>query len=78
MSAINTTLKEAVVAGVASKVETFRFDDPKFAQIEPTTTGTTRRVDSSVTTIDGVSSPLTNRSKEGFGTGGYDKNFNIY
>ena len=70
-------LKLSSVDGVTSKVETFRFDDPKFAQIEPTVTGSTRTISENVINDNGVSSPLTNRSKEGFGIGGYDRQFNV-
>lgn len=70
-------LKLSGVAGVTSKVETFRYDDPKFAQIEPTITGSTRTISENVINTNGVSSPLTNRSTEGYGIGGYDPKFNV-
>jgi len=77
MSAIATGLKLTTSAGVESKADVFRYDDPKFAQAEPTLAHSLV-TSYPVSTIDGVSSPLTNISKEGFGTGGYDKNFGVY
>jgi hypothetical protein len=75
---IATALNLTSVAGVESKVETFRYDDPLFALSEPTLNSHALTVAYPIITVDGISSPTTNRSIEGFGTGGYDQFFNVF
>jgi hypothetical protein len=67
--------KVTVSAGISRKVQAPDFNDKKFANVEPTT-GTV--VSSEYSTTAGVSSTMSNRSKEGLSTGGYDRHFNVY
>lgn len=66
-------------AGVSEKVITEDFSDPKFAvyqgSVTPGKFGTIQEV---VTNVAGISSPTVNKSKEGIGSGGFDKHFNVY
>lgn len=81
MSAIVSGLNLTVTDGVVSKVDTTRFDDPKFAQFEPNGISGFMGyagITSPVSTENGISSPTTNRSVEGLGIGGYDPNFNVF
>jgi hypothetical protein len=72
---LRTTISNS--AGVSEKVITEDFSDPKFAVYQGST-APGHTIQEVVTNVAGISSPACNKSKEGIGTGGYDKHFNVF
>jgi hypothetical protein len=78
---MSTTIRQKIVtsAGVSEKVITEDFSDPKFAVYQGSVTpGKFSTIEDVTTNVAGISSQAANKSKEGIGTGGYDKHFNVY
>jgi hypothetical protein len=74
---LRTTISTS--AGVSEKVISEDYSDPKFAVYQGSVTpGFYTTFQEVITNTAGVSSPDCNKSIEGFGTGGYDKFFNVY
>ncbi|MDO8640887.1 MAG: hypothetical protein Q7R33_05035 [Nitrosarchaeum sp.] len=70
--------KTTMTAGVAEKINLPDISDPKFGVFGGAlVSGQSTTIDQVTTDIAGVMVSLNNRSYEGFGSGGYDKHFNV-